>query len=111
MRKILLLPVARRVISEQRGILLFAICIIGATKNEVNTEEKRTAGEDGYEGEEGGGGPCSDVKLPPRSDEGQLGQSIPQPVVAATVERTREGIRGAGRCRVVARVYGGQGRR
>lgn len=111
MRKILPLRVARRAVSEQRGILLFAICIIGATKNEVNTEEKRTAGEDGYEGEEGGGGPCSDVKLPPRSDEGQLGQSIPQPVVAATMERTREGIRGAGRRRVVARVYGGQGRR
>lgn len=29
------------------------------------------------------------LERPPRSDEGQLGQSIPQPVVAAAIERAR----------------------
>lgn len=34
------------------------------------------------------------LERPPRSDEGQLGQSIPQPVVAAAIERARRTAKG-----------------
>lgn len=45
---------------------LFAICITARRKRderEGDAEDRKgdEAGEDGYEGEEGGGGPCSDV--------------------------------------------------
>jgi len=42
------------------------------------------------------------LERPPRSDEGQLGQSIPQPVVAAAMEREREKTRGNGGRRLTA---------
>ncbi|EFN64806.1 hypothetical protein EAG_03576 [Camponotus floridanus] len=55
------------------------------------------------------------LERPPRSDEGQLGQSIPQPVVAAAIERARRTAKreetvGAGRQGGAARVQR-QGRR
>lgn len=74
---------------------LFAICITA----------RRKRGEREGEGEDEGGwkrkrqvkmamkvkkavvGRVRMLERPPRSDEGQLGQSIPQPVVAAAIER------------------------